>query len=128
MDLGAGYLIVTSLGRRRARSRRRVPEREGLRHRRDLSLGFRVTSMIGIRVGGDFRQFGLSLHWTTGQPGIMAGGATDRYITAWGGLEIVLDGVGGGGGEEAKRRRQEAGPEGQEGRAGRRRARRRRDD
>ena len=64
----------------------------------NLSLGFRVTSMIGVRVGGDFRQYGLSLHSTNGQTSIIAGGATDRYITVWGGLEIVLYGVGGGGG------------------------------
>ena len=33
---------------------------------------------------------------------MVAGGATDRYITAWGGIEILLDGVGGGGGEAAE--------------------------
>ena len=63
-----------------------------------LSFGLRLLSFLGVRVGGDFRQFGLTTHWTSTTMGARAGGAADRYITAWGGLEIVFDGLGGGGG------------------------------
>jgi hypothetical protein len=98
LDLGGGYLIVTGLGTQTGDVQALYPNAKAYGVDVNLSLGFRITSMIGIRVGADFRQYGLSLHWRTGQPGIIAGGATDRYITAWGGLEIVLDGVGGGGG------------------------------
>jgi hypothetical protein len=102
MDLGAGYLIVTGLGSQAGEVQALYPNAKGNGVDVNLSLGFRVTSMIGVRVGGDFRQYGLSLHSTNGQTSIIAGGATDRYITVWGGLEIVLDGVGGGGGEEGE--------------------------
>jgi hypothetical protein len=68
-----------------------------------LSLGFRVVSIVGVRAGVDFRQIGLATHWKTGDPSLRAGGALDRNISVWGGLEVVLDGVGGaagaGGGE-----------------------------
>jgi hypothetical protein len=104
MDLGAGYLIVTNLGSQAGEIQALYPNAKANGVDVNLSLGFRLTSLIGIRAGADFRQYGLSLHWNTGQPGIIAGGATDRYITAWGGLEILLDGVGsgGGGGEEGE--------------------------
>jgi hypothetical protein len=104
MDLGAGYLIVTSLGSQAEEVQALYPNAKANGVDVNLSLGFRLTSLIGIRAGADFRQYGLSLHWRNTQPGIMAGGATDRYIGIWGGLEIVLDGVGssGGGGEEGE--------------------------
>jgi len=66
------------------------------------SLGFRITGIIGIRAGVDLRQIGMSLHWKMNDPSIKAGGAVDRYIGVWGGLEITLDGVGGGGGGESE--------------------------
>jgi len=66
------------------------------------SLGFRITGIIGIRAGVDLRQIGMSLHWKMNDPSIKAGGAVDRYIGVWGGLEIVLDGVGAGGGGESE--------------------------
>jgi hypothetical protein len=102
MDLGAGYLIVTGLGSQPFEIQALYPNAKANGVDVNLSLGYRVTSLIGLRVGADFRQYGLSLHWRAGQPGIMAGGASDRYIGVWGGLEIVLDGVGGGGGEEGE--------------------------
>ena len=96
-------MIVTSLGSQTGEIQALYPNAKANGVDVNLSLGFRVTSLIGIRVGADFRQYGLSLHWNTGQPGIMAGGATDCYISAWGGLEIVLDGLGSrGGGEDAE--------------------------
>ena len=69
-----------------------------------LSVGYRVTSLIGLRVGGDFRQIGLATHWTSANTALQTGGALDRYISGWGGVEVVLDAVGGGpgrGDEEA---------------------------
>ena len=47
----------------------------------------------------DFRQFGVATGWRTGDTVTRAGGATDRNITAWGGVELVFDGMGGGAGE-----------------------------
>lgn len=66
-----------------------------------LSIGVRLFGAIGVRAGGDFRQFGLNTHYKTGDVGPRAGGATDRNISVWGGLEVVFDGMGGGHGEEA---------------------------
>jgi len=66
-----------------------------------LSIGVRLISMIGVRAGADFRQFGLNTHYKTTDMGLRAGGATDRNISVWGGVEVVFDGLGGGGGEEA---------------------------
>ena len=66
-----------------------------------LSLGYRVISMIGVRLGVDFRQFGIATGWRTGDAATRAGGAVDRNISVWGGVEVVFDGMGGGGGEEA---------------------------
>ncbi|MFL5306115.1 MAG: hypothetical protein ACJ8F1_12930 [Polyangia bacterium] len=58
------------------------------------SLGVRVTSVFGLRAGVDFRQYALDLSHATGM--LMANQASDRYVTIWGGLEIVLDGAGSG--------------------------------
>ena len=101
LDVGGGYLIVTNTGSGAGQLKALYPNATANGVDVNLSLGYRITSLIGIRVGGDFRQYGVALHWRTGNPGVVAGGATDRYITAWGGIEIILDGVGGGGGEEA---------------------------
>jgi hypothetical protein len=60
------------------------------------SLGFRLFSIVGIRGGASFRQWGVSTNWKMGDAAPRAGGATDRNITAWGGVEVVFDGVGGG--------------------------------
>ena len=64
-----------------------------------LSVGIRLASLVGVRVGADFRQLGVSLHWTSTDTGAKAGGAVDRYIGAWAGVEVVFDGLGGGSGE-----------------------------
>jgi hypothetical protein len=101
-DVGGGYLIVTNMGSQAGEVQALYPNAKASGVALNLSLGYRVTSLIGIRIGADFRQIGSTLHWATGNPGLVAGGSTDRYISAWGGLEIVLDGVGGGGGEEAE--------------------------
>ncbi|HVT09126.1 MAG TPA: hypothetical protein VHO67_16815 [Polyangia bacterium] len=56
------------------------------------SVGVRVTGMFGLRGGVDFRQFSLDLTQATGM--LKGNQATDRYLTIWGGVEIVLDGAG----------------------------------
>ena len=69
-----------------------------------LSIGVRFSDLLGVRAGADFRQYGMTTGYQAGDP-VVAGGATDRYITAWGGVELILDGVGGGPGAAAKKKR-----------------------
>jgi hypothetical protein len=59
------------------------------------SIGVRVTGVLGVRAGVDFRQYALDASHATGM--LMADKATDRYLTVWGGLEVVLDGASGSG-------------------------------
>jgi hypothetical protein len=99
VDIGGGYLHVLSPGRQagEVESPPLYPRATALGFDVTLSIGVRFTNMIGIRVGGDFRQFGLATHWRSTDTGVaQAGGAEDRYFSGWGGLELVLDGVGGG--------------------------------
>ena len=103
LDLGAGYLLVMGLGKAAGEvaSPALYPDATAYGFEAGLSVGFRLANMIGIRAGADFRQVGVALHWKTNQMGIKAGGAVDRYITAWGGLELVFDGISGGAPEAA---------------------------
>ncbi len=55
------------------------------------SIGVRVTGVFGVRAGVDFRQYALDASHATGM--LMADKAADRYLTIWGGAEIVLDGA-----------------------------------
>jgi hypothetical protein len=103
LDIGAAFLYVTNPGSGAGdvASPPLYPRATANGIDAALSLGFRVTSLIGIRAGVDFRQFGLATRWrSTDTMVLRAGGAVDRNITAWGGLELVFDGVGGGEGEE----------------------------
>ena len=60
-----------------------------------LSIRLRLSRLLALRAGGDFRRYGLSLHQAQNtQP--LIGGAADQYIVGWGGVELVFDGVGGG--------------------------------
>ena len=106
IDLGGGYLIVLTPGQAAGEiaSPPLYPKSTAYGIDASLSIGYRVTSLIGLRVGGDFRQIGLATHWTSANTALQTGGALDRYISAWGGVEVVLDAVGGGpghGDEEA---------------------------
>jgi hypothetical protein len=106
IDIGAGYLIVLTPGQAAGEvaSPPLYPKSTAYGIDATLSVGYRVTSLIGIRVGGDFRQIGLATHWTSANTALQTGGALDRYISGWGGVEVVLDAVGGGpghGDEEA---------------------------
>ena len=110
LDVGAGYVAATDLGSGSGEiaSSAFFPKAKGYAVDAGLSLGYRVASVIAVRAGVDFRQYGLSFNVAAGDPAaaFAVGGATDRYIVAWGGVGIVLDGVGGGGAasedEEAK--------------------------
>jgi hypothetical protein len=98
IDLAGGYLHVLGTGTGAGEFGALYPRATALGIDVSLSAGLRVTSMIGVRAGVDFRQFGLATNYVGGNPGIPAVGGVDRNITAWGGLELVFDGVGGGGG------------------------------
>ena len=92
LDVGAAFLLLTDAGQIRSVF---WPHTTGNGFEAALSLGFKFTNMIGVRAGVDFRQYGLAFNWRAGEPN-QSGGALDRYIVAWGGLQIVLDGMGGG--------------------------------
>jgi hypothetical protein len=55
------------------------------------SVGLRVLGPLGLRAGGELRQYGLDFHSLPGDP-MQVGGAVDRYLTVWGGVEVLLDG------------------------------------
>jgi hypothetical protein len=97
IDIGAGFLLVNGLGTQQGevKSAMLFPRATATGIDAGLSIGVRFSSLIGVRAGADFRQYGIISGYQAGDP-VVAGGATDRYITAWGGVELLLDGVGGG--------------------------------
>jgi hypothetical protein len=104
IDVGAGFLLVNGMGTAAGelKSAMFFPRATATGIDAGLSIGVRFSSLIGVRAGADFRQYGVTSGYQAGDP-VVAGGATDRYITAWGGVELLLDGVGGGpagGGDE----------------------------
>jgi hypothetical protein len=96
-DLGVAYLLVTDEGTAAGaiKSAMYFPGTTANGVDVGASFAYRFTKLLGARVGVDFRQYGLDFHATQSSVPL-AGGATDRYITAWGGVEITLDGMGGG--------------------------------
>ena len=62
-DVGGGYLIVTNMGSQAGEVQALYPNAKASGIALNLSLGYRVTSLIGIRIGADFRQIGSTLHW-----------------------------------------------------------------
>jgi hypothetical protein len=104
IEVGAGFLIVNGLGTQpgEVKSAMFFPRATASGIDAGLSIGVRFSSLLGVRAGADFRQYGMTSGFQAGDP-VVAGGATDRYITAWGGVELLLDGAGGGpagGGDE----------------------------
>jgi hypothetical protein len=98
LDVGAGFLLLTDAGQIRTLY---WPHTTGTGIEGTLSLGFRLTNLIGLRAGVDYRRYGLAFNWRSGEM-YQAGGALDQYITVWGGVSVTLDGVSGGeSGEEA---------------------------
>jgi hypothetical protein len=114
LDITAGYLAVLNpgSGADHVRSPRFFPKATSYGIDVSASVAYRLMGSVGLRVGADWRQYGISLKpdSTTRQ----VAGAIDRYIVAWAGLEVVLDGQGGaaGGDDEpakpSKRRRRHA--------------------
>jgi hypothetical protein len=98
MNVGAGFLYVMNPGSAAGeiKAPNLYPRAAANGVDVTLSLSYRAISMVAVRLGVDFRQFGVATGWTMTNPALRAGGATDRNITVWGGLEVVFDGVTGG--------------------------------
>src|SRR5262249_37633847 len=64
------------------------------------SVAFKLSGGIGGRAGADLRQFVLNMNDKSAPT---VGGAVDRYITPWAGVEGVLDGQGAAAGGDAER-------------------------
>jgi hypothetical protein len=103
LDAGGAYLFLGNLGSSAGdiASPGFFPNATGYAGEANLSIRLRLSRLFAVRVGGDFRQYGMSLHQTQNtQP--LVGGAADRYLVGWGGVELVFDGVGGGASAEAE--------------------------
>src|SRR4029078_13208654 len=101
LDAALGYLLVLDPGSGAdfIKSSRFFPKATSYGIDATVSLAVRLTGAVGARAGVDFRQYGLTLHPDSTTRAVA--GAVDRYIVAWAGLEVVLDGPGGaaGGGD-----------------------------
>lgn len=97
LDLGLAYLLVTDSGSGAGdiKSQAYFPNTTAKALDVGLSVGYRIIKLVGVRAGVDFRQYGLDFKVKQGDP-LIVGGAKDRYITVGGGVEVVLDGMGGG--------------------------------
>lgn len=115
LDASAGYLMVLDpgSGANHVRAANFFPNATSLGFDVSASVAFKLTGAIGVRAGAELRQYVLNMN-DKSTPTV--GGAVDRYITAWGGVEVVLDGQGAaaGGDDEpvkpSKRRRRHAQP------------------
>jgi hypothetical protein len=97
LEVGAAVLLVTDPGSKAGeiKSPAYFPHMTAQALDVGLSVGYRIIKLIGVRAGVDFRQYGLDFKVRQGEP-LVVGGAKDRYITVGGGLEVLLDGMGGG--------------------------------
>ncbi len=96
VDGGAAVDAVTDLGKGTGdiASPAFLPQASGYAVDFGVSIGVRLTGPFGLRFGGDFRQYGISGNSHTTDM-VRVGGAADRYVTGWGGLEVIFDGPGG---------------------------------
>jgi hypothetical protein len=114
LDAALGYLLVLDPGSGAdfIKSSRFFPKATSYGIDATVSLGVKLAGSIGARAGIDFRQYGLALHPDSTTRAVA--GAVDRYIVAWAGLEVVLDGQGAGASDDepkpSKRRRRHAEP------------------
>jgi hypothetical protein len=104
LDGAVGYLLVLDpgSGANHVRASNFFPDAKAFGFDVSASVVVRVSGAIGVRGGADLRQYILNMNDKTAPT---VGGAVDRYITAWAGLEVVLDGMGaaaGGDDEPAK--------------------------
>jgi hypothetical protein len=111
LDVGAAYLLVTDPGSKAGeiKSQDFFPNTKANALDVGVSVSYRLMKRVGLRAGVDFRQYGLDLKVTPQSP-LIVGGATDRYITAGAGVEIMLDGLGGGGAAAGEDHEAEAEP------------------
>jgi hypothetical protein len=114
LDVAAAYLMVLDpgSGAGHVRSTNFFPNATSLGFDVSASVGFRLTGAIGARGGIELRQYALNMNDKT-TPTVA--GAVDRYITAFVGVEVVLDGQGGAAGDDepvkpSKRKRRHADP------------------
>jgi hypothetical protein len=111
LDAVLGYLMVLDPGSGTNYIKSQFPDAKAAGFDLSASVAFRLTGAIGLRGGFDFRQYAIALYDKTA-PTIA--GAVDRYITAWAGLEVVLDGAGAAAGDDdepakpSKRKRRRA--------------------
>jgi hypothetical protein len=92
VDVGAAYLMVLDPGSGigQIKSSAFFPSAKSFGVDLGASVAFRLTSVIGARVGLDARLYSMSLNpQTDARP---VSGAVDRYLVTYGGLEIILDG------------------------------------
>ena len=96
VDGGAAFDAVSDLGKGTGdiASPAFLPQASGYGVDLGVSIGVRLAGPFGLRFGGDFRQYGISGNSHTTDP-VRVGGAADRYVTGWGGLELIFDGLGG---------------------------------
>ena len=104
LDGAVGYLLVLDPGSsaNHVRASNFFPDATSFGFDVSASVVFRVSGAIGVRGGADLRQYILNMNDKTAPT---VGGAVDRYVTAWAGIEVVLDGQGaaaGGDDEPAK--------------------------
>ena len=121
LDVSGAFLLLADAGQIKTSY---WPRTTGNGIEAAVSLGVRFTPLIGLRAGLDFRQYGLAFNWRMGDTTAQVGGALDRYIVVWGGLQISLDGVGGSAASEPapeekpakgkKKKKAEPEPEGDE--------------
>lgn len=98
LDVSASYLAVTNPG-----AQIKADFKNAKAYAVDLGVSavYYVTPIIGVRAGLDFRQYGLDFKVRSANDPIIVGGATDRYVRFWAGLEVAFDGAGGAASEEA---------------------------
>jgi hypothetical protein len=112
LDLTAAYLLVTDPGSQAGEIRSATYFPHATAKALDLgaSFGYRLHRLFGVRAGLDFRQYGYDFKVRPTDPPPIAGGAIDRYITLFAGVEVILDGVGGGAASSGDEDEQEAAP------------------
>ncbi len=98
LDVGAAYLPVIDAGKQAGylQSTDYFPTLSSQALEATGSLGVRLVGLLGIRAGVDFRQY--ALHTANAGTMFAAQSGTDRFLTPWLMIEIVLDGAGPGGG------------------------------
>jgi len=114
LDITAAYLQVLDpgSGADHIRSARYFPRAAAYGIDVSASLALKLSGSIGARGGIDWRQYGIALRPDSTTRSVA--GAVDRYIVAWAGIEVVLDGQGAaaGGDDEpvkpSKRKRRHA--------------------